>query len=45
LRQAAAFVVSTLFTALIGDLFGRAQTGTLVGALFAMVARWPAWGR
>jgi MFS family permease len=29
-------VVSTLFTALIGDLFGRAQAGTLVGVLFAM---------
>jgi OFA family oxalate/formate antiporter-like MFS transporter len=28
--------VSTLFTAIIGDLFGRARAGTLVGVLFAM---------
>ena len=28
--------VSTLFTALVGDVFGRAQAGTLVGVLFAM---------
>jgi MFS family permease len=28
--------VSTLFTAIVGDFFGRAQAGTLVGVLFAM---------
>jgi MFS family permease len=28
--------VSTLFTALISDVFGRARAGTLVGVLFAM---------
>jgi OFA family oxalate/formate antiporter-like MFS transporter len=40
---AAAFVfgysygaISTLFSALVGDAFGRAQVGTLVGLLFAM---------
>lgn len=36
--------VSTLFTAIIGDVFGRARAGTLVGVLFAMAGSMAGWG-
>ncbi|MGH7325171.1 MAG: MFS transporter, partial [Candidatus Rokuibacteriota bacterium] len=36
--------VSTLFTAIVGDFFGREQAGTLVGVLFAMAGSMAAWG-
>ncbi len=36
--------ISTLFTAIIGDFFGRAQAGTLVGVLFAIAGSMAAWG-
>jgi MFS family permease len=36
--------VSTLFTAIIGDFFGRAQAGTLVGVLFAIAGSMAGWG-
>ena len=36
--------ISTLFPALIGDFFGRAQSGALVGVLFAVSGSMGAWG-
>jgi MFS family permease len=36
--------ISTLFTAIVGDFFGREQAGTLVGVLFALAGSMAAWG-
>jgi MFS family permease len=36
--------ISTLFTAIVGDLFGREHAGTLVGVLFAMAGSMGAAG-
>jgi MFS family permease len=36
--------ISTLFTAIVGDFFGRASAGTLVGVLFAMAGSMGGWG-
>jgi MFS transporter, OFA family, oxalate/formate antiporter len=36
--------ISTLFPALVGDFFGRAQSGALVGFLFALSGSMAAWG-
>ena len=36
--------ISTLFTAIIGDFFGREQAGTLVGVLFAIAGSMAGWG-
>ncbi|HXG03028.1 MAG TPA: MFS transporter [Candidatus Binatia bacterium] len=36
--------ISTLFTAIVGDFFGRARAGTLVGVLFAMAGSMGGWG-
>lgn len=36
--------ISTLFTAIVGDFFGRAQAGTLVGVLFALAGSMGGWG-
>ncbi len=36
--------ISTLFTAIVGDFFGRQQAGTLVGVLFALAGSMGAWG-
>jgi len=36
--------VSTLFPAIVGDFFGRAQAGSLVGFLFALAGSMAAWG-
>lgn len=36
--------ISTLFTALVGDFFGREQAGTLVGVLFALAGSMGGWG-
>jgi MFS family permease len=36
--------ISTLFPALVGDFFGRAQSGALVGVLFAVSGSMAAWG-
>lgn len=36
--------VSTLFTAMVGDFFGRDQAGTLVGVLFAIAGSMAGWG-
>jgi len=36
--------ISTLFTAIVGDFFGREQAGTLVGVLFAMAGSMGGWG-
>lgn len=36
--------ISTLFPAVVGDLFGRAQAGALVGFLFAVAGAMAGWG-
>jgi MFS family permease len=36
--------ISTLFPAIIGDFFGRAQAGSLVGFLFMLAGSMAAWG-
>ena len=36
--------VSTLFPAIVGDFFGRAEAGHLVGFLFAVAGSMAAWG-
>lgn len=36
--------ISTLFTAIVGDFFGREQAGTLVGVLFALAGSMGGWG-
>ncbi|HSF06685.1 MAG TPA: MFS transporter [Methylomirabilota bacterium] len=36
--------VSALFTAMVGDFFGRTHAGTLVGVLFAMAGSMAGWG-
>lgn len=36
--------VSTLFTAMVGDFFGRAHAGTMVGVLFALAGSMAGWG-
>jgi MFS family permease len=36
--------ISTLFTAVVGDFFGRAHAGTIVGFLFAVAGSMAAWG-
>jgi MFS family permease len=36
--------VSALFTAMVGDFFGRAHAGTLVGVLFALAGSMAGWG-
>lgn len=36
--------ISTLFPAIVGDLFGREQAGSLVGFLFMLAGSMAAWG-
>ncbi len=36
--------VSTLFPAIVGDFFGRGQTGAIVGFLFALAGAMAGWG-
>ncbi len=36
--------ISTLFPAVVGDLFGRSQAGALVGFLFAVAGAMAGWG-
>jgi MFS family permease len=36
--------VSTLFPAIVGDFFGRAHAGAIVGCLFALAGGMAAWG-
>jgi MFS transporter, OFA family, oxalate/formate antiporter len=36
--------ISTLFSAIVGDFFGHAQAGTLVGFLFMLAGSMGAWG-
>lgn len=36
--------ISTPFTAVVGDFFGRAHAGTIVGFLFAVAGSMAAWG-
>jgi MFS family permease len=36
--------ISTLFTAIVSDFFGREQAGTLVGVLFALAGCMGGWG-
>ncbi|MBI4247713.1 MAG: MFS transporter [Candidatus Rokubacteria bacterium] len=36
--------ISTLFTAIVGDFFGREHAGTLVGVLFALAGSMGGWG-
>lgn len=36
--------ISTLFPAIVGDFFGRAEAGALVGFLFALAGSMAAWG-
>jgi MFS family permease len=36
--------ISTLFAAIVGDFFGRAHAGSIVGFLFALAGSMAAWG-